>query len=594
METANSIPALLLRRVKARGDEVAHYTKQGGKWTPSTWREVGASVTEIGLGLRTLGIAPGDRVAIAAETRPEWAGTDLGILGVGGVTVGLYPTMAAEQMKYVLDHSESKAVVVDRTEMAKKILAAQGGAQRPVFVMEPSAAEAASRVESLDALRARGREQLQRDAQAFEKSVAERRRDEMCTIIYTSGTTGPPKGAMLSHGSWLWVADTMLKVVTPHPDDALLLFLPLAHSLQRAAAYTALYSDVYGAGYYAESLEKVPENLMEVRPTVLATVPRMLEKIYGRVMSMAAANPMRKRLFDAALRTGKAFARARRLGEKIPLGLRARHGGAERLVFRKIRARLGGRVRLMVSGGAPLSVEVAEFFEAIGIPVLEGYGLTETCAPATVNREGRYRFGTVGHPLPGVEVKIADDGEILIKSPGNFLGYYKDEAATQAAMPDGWLRTGDIGTLDPDGYLVITDRKKDLIITAAGKNIAPQNIEAMLRQHRGISNVCVVGDQRPYCVALVTVDLSDLRAMNPGLPAGAEDAARHPFVESLVAQAIEATNAHLAKYETIKKWRVLAGDFTQDGGEITPTLKLKRRVVAEKYAKEIASLYGDA
>ncbi|HVY61441.1 MAG TPA: AMP-binding protein, partial [Planctomycetota bacterium] len=465
-----------------------------------------------------------------------------------------------------------RAIFFDRAEQKAKLDAAR--AQCPAL-------EHAIAFADMDSLAARGAAALARDPGAFERLVAAVEPADLATIIYTSGTTGPPKGAMLTHRNLASVLEATRDMLPLGPDDIGVAFLPLAHSLQRVASYGGIAFGVRGA--FAESIEKLPESWREIRPTVQASVPRIWEKAYARAQGMVeGGTPLRKALFGWALGVGKRMAEYRRRGAErfAPRSLKLQHALAERLVFSRVKAVFGGRVRFLTSGGAPISVEILEFFYAMGILVLEGWGLTETAAPATLNTPDAFKFGTVGRALAGTEVKIAADGEVLVRGPGVFQGYWRDPEATREAFTgDGFFKTGDVGEIDADGFLRITDRKKSLIVTSAGKKIPPANVEAAVKKHAPIvSQVYVHGDRRSFLVALVTLDPEEAkRAADPAAAAAA---------------GFEAANRELARYEQVKRWKVLDREFTQEEGLLTPTLKQKRKAIAERYAAEIEALYA--
>jgi long-chain acyl-CoA synthetase len=562
------------------GAKPVYWFPSGDTMVPVGWRTSARLVRDFAAGLIDLGHEKGEAVAIQAATRREWALADLGTLAAGGVTVGVYPTMTPDQGRYVIGHCDARFVVVeDRAQLAK---VEQCRAQLPrldvVIVMDMTGVSPGpGRVSLADVLRrGRARKTARQDVEA---RVASLRPEDGCTFIYTSGTTGPPKGAMLTHGNIAAALD-MLDAVPILEDDAGFSFLPLAHALQRMVNYRGLWVGIPGA--FARSLETVAEDLGRTRPTVVAAVPRIFEKIYARIHEQAAQNPRKKKVFDWALRVGREVSRRRRDRESVPPRLELQYKLARRLVFDKLRERLGGRIRLFITGGAPIAKEILEFFDAADITILEGWGMTETCAAGTLNLPGASRFGTIGRPLARQEMRLDDDGEILIRGPNVFSGYYKDEEATRSSFTaDGYFRTGDIGKIDGDGYWSIVDRKKDLIITAAGKNIAPQNIENLIKTDPRISQVMAIGDRRPYLVALVAVT-PELRAATP-----------EPELQRMVEEIIAAKNADLASYERIKKFRLLPADLTQEAGELTPTLKVKRKVVAEKYAALVEEMYAE-
>ncbi len=522
------------------------------------------------------GIGRGTPVAILSETRPEWTAADLAITALGAITVGIYPSLTAEEVRYQLRHSGARVVFVENATQESKVAGLRSDCHDLRIVARMD--RPLDAVPDVALLRARG---------------AEVRDDDLATIIYTSGTTGDPKGALLTHANFWEVAHRTRHLAKVLPGDRGVIFLPLAHSLQRFVQYRALLEDVVGV--YAPSIEKLPEALAFGRPTVLASVPRMLEKIKERAEAAASQRGVRaRRIFDAAIKLGRRRAIALERGERLGLADRLLVRIADRLVYKKIRDRLGGELRVVVCGGARLDPEVARFFVGAGITVLEGWGLTETCAPATANGEGAWRLGTVGRPLPGVDVRVADDGELLVRGPGNFRGYLNDEAATRACFDGDWFRTGDVGTIDADGYVTITDRKKEILITAGGKNIPPVNLEKRLERASIVSQAVVIGDGRPYLVALLVPEIQAIEAIarRSGWPdEPLTERLSRPELRAAFNRAVDDANQELAKFEQIKCYEVLANPFTVEGGEITPTLKLKRRVINDRYAEVIARLY---
>ena len=551
------------------GSREAFRFHDGQSWVPLGWRASGRLVRELASGLMALGHKPGDKLAILANTRWEWLAVDLANLAVGGVTVGVYPSLTPDQTRYVIEHSDSRILVVENAKQLAKI--------EPIRAQLP-ALEHVILLENLPELLARGRAARQ----DVEARVAAIRPEDPAIFVYTSGTTGPPKGAVLTHGNLIASMRMIEAVHVMRDDDYGFAFLPLAHVLQRQAAYGGIWRGISGA--YGRGIDTVADDIAATRPTVMAAVPRIFEKIYARIMDQAANMPARrKRIFEMALAAGREVSRRRQAGEAIPPLLAVRHALARRLVFSKLHQRLGGRVRLFLTGGAPIAREILEFFDAADIAIVEGWGMTETCSGATLNLPGACRFGTIGKPLPGVDMKLDADGEILIRGPIVFSGYYKDEEATRGAFTDdGYFRTGDIAKVDADGFYTIVDRKKDLIITAAGKNVAPQNIENLMKSDPRLSQVVVIGDRRPYLVALISIA--------PELRAGRGDAELLAIVEEVLGK----KNPELAQYERIKKFRLLPHDLTQEAGELTPTLKVKRKVVTEKFAHLVEEMYAEA
>jgi long-chain acyl-CoA synthetase len=569
--------------------------KRDGAWHTVSSEEFRAAVEEISMGLRALGVSRGDKVAIVSENRPEWAFADLATLCTGAADATIYPTLTAAQVHYILDDSESKVAFVSNAAQAAKVAEVRARLPRLQHVVRFDPAPMPGTT-SLDELRAKGREALAADRDAVRRQAATLTKDDLATLIYTSGTTGDPKGVMLTHANLLHnvlAAEKVFPMVN-HEWTALS-FLPLCHSFERTAGHNfMLYAGVTIA--YAESVEKVPENMQEVRPWIMCSVPRLYEKMYARVNEKVASDPpLRQRIFRWAIGVGrKVFAHTVARTEAGAL-LKLRFALADKLVFSKIKARTGGRLRLFISGGAPLAREIAEFFGAAGMLVCEGYGLTETSPVITCNYPGRVKPGTVGLPLEHVEVKIAEDAEILTRGPHVMKGYYrKPEATAEAIDGDGWFHTGDIGFVDPDGCLVITDRKKDIIVTSGGKNIAPQPIENRLKTNKFFSEVVMVGNRRNFPAALVVPNFESLEAwakQGKMSVVSREELVRRPEVLAHYRRLVDEMTADLAQFEKIKKIALLTREFTQESGELTPTLKVKRRVVEERYKPTIDAMY---
>jgi long-chain acyl-CoA synthetase len=572
--------------------------KRDGAWRDISSDDLRTAVEEVSMGLRELGVERGDRVAVLSENRPEWAYADLAALCAAAIDVPIYPTLPPAHALHILNDSEAKLCFVSTALQARKVLEVkdQAPALRHVVVFEGAPLEGTLH---LDELRRRGRDALRRDPGAVRARAAEVLSEDVATFIYTSGTTGEPKGVMLTHAN---LVSNVLCASGPFetlgPGDVALSFLPLSHVFERMGGhYMMLFRGTTIA--YAESVEEVPENMLEVRPTVMLSVPRLYEKIYARVQEKVAGDPpLRRRIFRWALGVGRSAFAHRVAGTEPPPLLRLQHRLADALVFGKIRARTGGRLRLFVSGGAPLAREIAEFFGAVGLTILEGYGLTETSPVISVNLPGRMKPGTVGPPITGVEVKIAEDGEILTRGPHVMKGYYNQpEATAEAVDPEGWFHTGDIGHLDPDGFLVITDRKKDLLVTSGGKNIAPQPIENRLKTNAYIGEVVMVGNRRHYAVALVIPKFEALErwARDHGVVfTSREELVLRPEVRAHYEREVERLCGDLAKYERIKKIALLPREFSIETGELTPKLSVKRRVVEQKFKDLIDKLYEDA
>ncbi|HSD76634.1 MAG TPA: AMP-dependent synthetase/ligase [Solirubrobacteraceae bacterium] len=582
--TAARLPQFAARR---HGASPAMRFKRDGSWQERSYADVGAEVDRLAAGLVAHGIDAGDRVCILADTRPEWTVAANAIWGAGAVVVPIYPTNSPEECAWVLGNCGAVAVVVEDAAQLAKVDAVRGElpALRSILVMEPR--DASGGVVALDALAPAAA-----DAAEVERRRAAVTPDDPALIIYTSGTTGPPKGCVLSHRNAMAVCSIVLEIGTLLPGEVAYLFLPLAHVFAQIIQLAAYRVGAALAYYGGDTKEIIPE-LMEVHPDYLPSVPRIFEKLYA--LAMAQVPPEQLDDLRLAVQLGVRVRALQARGEPVPDELREPFERADERVFAKIRPLFGGNLREALTGAAPIAPEILEFFYAAGVPVMEGYGLTETMALGTVNLRDAFRFGTVGRALPGVEVRIADDDEILMRGPHVFTGYWGDEEATREVLDaDGWLHTGDLGSLDEDGYLRITGRKKDIIITAGGKNLAPANIENDLKQSPFISQAVMYGDRRPYPVALVTLDAEAIVpwAQERGLPGDLRALAEHPEVRGLVQQALDAANARYAKVEQVKRFAILGHDLTQETGELTPTLKVKRNVVHDRYAGVFDGLYA--
>jgi long-chain acyl-CoA synthetase len=563
-----------------------------GAWRDTTFAELRARVERIACGLAALGVEPHDRVALLARTRPEWTACDYGIQCAGATTVPIYPSSTPADCLHVLKDSGAVAAIVEDEEHLEVLRPLLGDLPDLREIVLIDAADD-PRVPSLADLERRGAEHLAADAGAFAARTAAVHADDPCTFVYTSGTTGPPKGCVILHRQYRAMIEmtvgTNTFVVT---GSVVYLYLPLAHVFARLTQYHAVAVGAVIA--YTRGVDRIADDLLETRPHVLPSVPRVFEKVRAAVLAKGTSGPaLRRRLFEFALVTGDRVGRLRERHATPGRALSLRHALADRLVLAKVRERLGGRVEVCVSGGAPIAPDVLRFFHACGLLVLEGYGLSESSTAISINRVDDFRFGTVGRPFPGGEVRIADDGEILYRGPNVFAGYHDLPEATAETIVDGWLHTGDVGRLDADGFLEITDRKKDIIVTAGGKNVTPANIENALRGAPLIAEAFVVGDRRPYLVALVTVDRE--AAVSSGTVAAGTplaEVAANPAVAAAIDERIAAVNAERGRSERIRRHRILPVEFTQEGGELTPTLKLKRRVVMERFGHEIDELYG--
>jgi long-chain acyl-CoA synthetase len=576
--------ALLAARKHAGRTALKH--KHGDEWVDVSFDEFGDAVRETALGLMALGIAKGDRVSILANTRPEWAYACFAILTAGGVSVSIYQTNSPSEVQYVANHSESKAIFVEDAEQLAKVRQCRADlpALEHIVIFEPED-EAADDVISLGELRERGRGG---DEAELEQRTASVTGDDNAVFIYTSGTTGPPKGVMLTHDNYRQVVNMSQQQGVFDTDDLVYLFLPLAHAFALLVQFGA--TDIgTPIAYWEKDPQKIVPNLMEIKPTYFPSVPRIFEKIYTLATS-AAPDP---ELLQKAVDLGVKVRQMQERGEEVPAELQEHFDRAETELYQNVRNIFGGRIRQCVTGAAPIAKEILEFFYACGVPIMEGYGMTETSTVATVNTLEAHRFGSVGKPLPGVEIKIGDDGEILLRGPNMMHGYYKnDEATSETLEPEGWLHTGDLGYVDDDGFLFINGRKKDIIITAGGKNITPANLENGLKQNRWISQAIVIGDRRPYLVALITLDPEEVPKFAQEHGLSVQDVTDSEEMRAEVQKVVDHVNEDYGRVEQIKKFTILPEDLTQEQGTLTPTLKVKRNVVNEKFAPEIEELYG--
>lgn len=568
--------------------------KLGGSYQPISTAELVTDVRRLANALTTLGIEPGDRVALMAENGPHWPTLDFATLALGAVLVPVYPTLTGDQAAYVVADCGAEVAFVQGRERLDALLAERAilPAVRHWILIDGEAQEA----DGPATLRGLLRSTDAMEAGAFEDRARAVEPDDLATFIYTSGTTGKPKGVMLTHGNIASNVESSLQCLDIRAGQTALSFLPLSHSFERTVDYMYFHRGVTIA--YAESIQTVMANIRETQPHLFVSVPRIYEKLLAGIREKVAAAPaLRRSLFQWAERVGRESLPHRLRGEKAPGLAGLRLALADRLVFRKIRGILGGRFEFAISGGAPLSRDVAEFFWGAGIAIYEGYGLSETSPVLSVNRRGAVRLGTVGPPIPGVEIEIAADGEILARGPNIMQGYHGlAEETAEAIDGEGWFRTGDIGRLDEAGYLMITDRKKEILVNAYGKNVAPAPIENALKASRFIEQAVVIGDRRKFLSALLVPDFEHLlpEARKQGLPADDREALLHePAVRALYEREVAGVNEALARYEQIRKFDLLPGEFTIEGGEITPTMKIKRRVVADKYAGVIDALYAE-
>jgi long-chain acyl-CoA synthetase len=566
----------------------AYLVESDDGWSEVSWADADERVRLYANGLLARGVKKGDNVALLARNSVDWALVDFALAQIGAVGIPVYASSAPRDVGYLLSHSEAVAIVCeDATQLAKV----------EAVTDELPALQHVLTYHDLDGLATHGGDFAAAHPDALDHAAAAIAEDDLFTIIYTSGTTGPPKGCMLSHRNYYEMATVVdrMEETYYHPDDVMLLYLPLAHNYGRLMLLLGAHVG-FTIAFLSDPL-RVAEALPQVRPTLLPSVPRVYEKVHTAVLArFDAATGVKKRLIEWALPVGREVSRLEGEGRPIPAGLRAKHRLADRLVFGKVREPFGGRLRMAGSGGAPLSKEIIEFFDAVGLRITEGYGLTECTTACSTNRPDLYRFGSVGQPLPGFEVRIAGDGEIEMRSETVFQGYYKEPEATAAILSsDGWLKTGDIGELDADGFLHITDRKKDILVTAGGKNVAPQNIENDVKTSKYVSQALVVGDARPYISALITLDPVEIArwAVEQGIAGDQRALAGDARVRELLQGVVDDANRDRSRFEQIKRFTILPRDFTMEDGEITPTLKLRRRAVQEHFADEIESLYAE-
>jgi len=586
---STTLADLLPRAARMYGDAPAAMFKQGNEWVKRSFVEVEETVRGLALGLVELGVGKGDKVSILANTRPEWTYCDFAALSIGATVVPIYQTNSPEECQYVLENSDAKVVVVEDDEQLEKIRAVRD--RLPLLEHVVRMTGSSEDAISLDDLAARG---AGRDAAEWERLWQAVTPEDICTFIYTSGTTGPPKGCVISHANYRAMLDMVNQNSVIEGEDVTYLYLPLAHSF---ALLIQLGSFDLGAtiAYWERDPLKIMPNLAEVKPTYFPSVPRIFEKIYTLATSaMEKEGGLKKAVFDWSIRVGGRVRELERAGREPGFLLRKQYEFADQKVLAKIRGLFGGQLRLAVSGAAPISPDILRFFDAAGVLVLEGWGMTETSTAATISTPEDFKIGTIGKPFPGCEVRIAEDSEILVKGPNVFQGYYKNEQATRETIVDGWLHTGDLGSIDDDGFITITGRKKDIIITAGGKNITPANLESEIKQHPLVSQCVVVGDRKPYLVALVTLDPEEAvaYASEHGLPQDPAQLAGNGEVRAAIEAHLAKVNEKFARVEQVKKIAILPEDLSQEGGELTPTLKVKRAVVADKHQGEIERLYA--
>jgi long-chain acyl-CoA synthetase len=587
----DTIPQRVMNQAKVRPYRPAYYVKKGGVWRPTTWKEYVGEIRTVARALMSLGFQPGHKVAILGFNRPEWVVFNLAAMCAGGASAGIYTTCSPEEVQYITHHAEATVILLEDESQWQKIKTKRHELPllKHVVMFRGAPKIDDPMVLSWDDFCARAKAT---DAE-LDARIDKIKQDELAVLIYTSGTTGPPKGVMLSHRNLAWTANCTIQMAPTTDRDSGVSYLPLSHIAEQMM--TIHVPSTTGASiYYAESIEKVPDNLKEVQPTVIFGVPRIWEKFYAGVTAkLSQAEGAKKYLVQWTRWVATEVNNLRNQGKEIPPWLMAQYKVVDKLVLSKLKPALGlGRARVCVSGAAPIAREVLEFFQSLDIMIHEVYGQSEDTGPTSFNLPGATKLGTVGRPIPGVQVKIAEDGEILVKGDNVFLGYYKEPAATAETLKDGWLCSGDLGEIDRDGFLCITGRKKEIIITAGGKNIAPKNIEGALKNHELINEAVVIGDRRKFLSALVTLDPEAtarfMASRHLSGPPHTCDAVR-----TQVQQAIDDVNKELARVEQVKKFTILTRNLTIEHGELTPTLKVKRKIVNQNFSNEIEAMYTD-
>ena len=583
----DTIPNRLLQRAKRTPNDPAYYVRDGGGWKPTNWGTYSDQVTQAGRALIALGFEPGQTVCILGFNRPEWAIMDVATMGAGGAPAGIYTTCSPVEVRYIVDHAEAPVILVENEEQWRKVKAERANMPKlkHVVTMKGMPPIADDLVMTWDEFMAKGDEV---DKQAYLDRIEALKPDGLATLIYTSGTTGPPKGVMLSNHNLAWTANVAIQITTITSTDCSLSYLPLSHIAEQM--FTLHIPITTGARvYFAESIDAVPENLKEVQPTIFFGVPRIWEKFHaGITAKLKEATGVKAKLVQWAMKVGWEANKAPGSHKGFQYNL------ANKLIFSKLKPAIGmGNARVCVSGAAPIAREVLEFFASLDIVVLEVYGQSEDTGPTSFNTPTKYKFGSVGPAIPGVQVKIADDDEILVKGPNVFLGYYKDPEATAATLTDGWLHSGDLGAFDSDGFLSITGRKKDIIITAGGKNITPKNLEAAIKNHELVNEAVVIGDRRKYLSALVTIDPEAGAAWAAANGEDSNALHKSAKLRASIQAHIDEMNQHFARVEQIKKFTILTRNFSVEDGELTPTLKVKRAKVNDHFADEIEAMYSE-
>jgi len=599
LENFKTIPALYQHLTEEFGptaDKPIFKYKVDGVYRDISYQHFKEETETFAFGLASLGVKRNNKVAIISENRPKWVYTDMAILGLGGVDVPLYPISTADTIEFILNNSESVGVIVSNQFQLNKVLKIQKNCKNLKFIIVMNDVDVSEQknVYTFKDVQNKGEEYKKENSKHFSDNIQLADENDLCTLIYTSGTTGEPKGVMLTHKNILSNVHAALESFEIGPADLFLSFLPLSHVFERMAGYyTALSSGATIA--YAESIEKIATNMVEIKPTLMTAVPRLFERIYSKIKKNVESQPEKKqKIFNWALGVGAKYAEASKSEGNIPIGLNLKYKAANKLVLGKIKEKTGGRIRFFISGGAALARELGVFFDSVGILIIEGYGLTESSPVIAANRLNHYKFGTVGHPFPGVEVKIASDGEILAYGPNIMQGYYKNDKETEATIKDGWLHTGDIGVFDAEGFLVITDRKKSLFKTSGGKYIAPTPIENLFLGSKYIDQFIIIGDRRMFITALIVPDFEALKEYADAHRITYKDPmelTQYKQIYELLEKDLGQFQKQLANYERVRKFTILEQPFTIEGGEMTPSMKLKRKVIEERYSGLIEEMY---
>ncbi len=593
-----SIVALFYQRSKQHPEKLAITWNKKGQWQHILWKDYREHVSNASYGLLALGFMPGDRAGIIGSNRPAWFYSDLAVLGNHGVSVPVYHTNTPKQVEYIAQHSESSFIFVENKAQLDKVLSVRAGlpALKKILLWESGDLVDDPLVMTFDMLEKLGKEARTEQQDAVEKRTQGIKPEDLATIVYTSGTTGPPKGAMISHRNIVWTCEALTKANTSFDTDMYMSYLPLSHIAERIGIFfLSIYTD--GSVGIPESLDKLSADMKIIQPHTMFAVPRVMEKFYAGIKTAVShATGFKKKVLDFALNTGNQWVHSIETNTPPSALLKLKRKIADRLVYSKLKHELGfSRGRLLFTGGAPVPPEIIKFFYSINIPLSVVYGQTEVTGPTSIHEHGHVKFDTTGPAVPGVRIKIAPDGEILVKGDNVFMGYFKDREATRESLKDGWLYSGDIGEIDKDGHLKVTDRKKDLIITSGGKNISPSNIENMLKSNPLISQAVVIGDKRPFLTALLTLNPENLLkfAKEHGInKTGIQELTQDGAVKESVSRFVSKVNNDLAQYETIKRFIILDRDFSQETDELTPTLKVKRKVVNDKYAAAIEGMYS--